>query len=86
MRVALNRNGCSAVIQITQNTPISVQKAVSGNSEMEKWVVIAGIWAMCALCAIFFIRGATCSATRREAEREARKAPARLGAEVPAER
>ena len=86
MKVALNQNGRPAVIQITQNTRFSARNAVSGNSEMEKWVVIAGIWAMCALCAIFFIRGATCSATRREAEREARKAPARLGAEVPAER
>ncbi|PCE26219.1 hypothetical protein BWP39_16980 [Paraburkholderia acidicola] len=86
MRVALNQNGCPAVIQITQSTRISVRKAVPGSSEMEKWVVIAGIWAMCALCAIFFIRGATCSATRREAEREARKAPARLGSEVSAER
>lgn len=26
---------------------------------MEKIVVISGIWAMCALCAVLFIRGAT---------------------------
>ena len=26
---------------------------------MEKMMVIAGIWAMCALCAVLFIRGAT---------------------------
>jgi len=26
---------------------------------MEKMMVIGGIWAMCALCAVMFIRGAT---------------------------
>ncbi|PXW29729.1 hypothetical protein [Paraburkholderia caballeronis] len=32
---------------------------------MEKMVVIAGIWTMCALCAVLFIRGATGPAQRR---------------------
>ncbi|SDF89676.1 hypothetical protein SAMN05216466_101449 [Paraburkholderia phenazinium] len=31
---------------------------------MEKWLVVAGIWTMCATCAVFFIRGATCSVSR----------------------
>jgi hypothetical protein len=31
---------------------------------MEKWMVIAGVWAMCATCAILFIRGASSSAAR----------------------
>ncbi|MBV8628174.1 MAG: hypothetical protein JO371_09945 [Paraburkholderia sp.] len=31
---------------------------------MEKWLVVCGIWTMCALCAVLFIRGATYSATR----------------------
>ncbi len=26
---------------------------------MEKWLVVLGIWAMCATCAVLFIRGAT---------------------------
>jgi hypothetical protein len=34
---------------------------------MEKWLVVAGIWTMCAMCAVFFIRGATSSATREAA-------------------
>jgi hypothetical protein len=29
------------------------------DSEMEKWLVVLGIWAMCATCAVLFIRGAT---------------------------
>jgi hypothetical protein len=32
--------------------------------EMEKWLVVAGIWTMCAMCAVLFIRGATCSVAR----------------------
>ncbi|CAG4903063.1 hypothetical protein [Paraburkholderia saeva] len=32
---------------------------------MEKWMVVTGIWSMCALCAVFFIRGASCSAAKR---------------------
>jgi hypothetical protein len=32
---------------------------------MEKWMVVAGIWSMCALCAVFFIRGASCAAAKR---------------------
>jgi hypothetical protein len=27
--------------------------------DMEKWMVVMGIWAMCATCAVLFIRGAT---------------------------
>jgi hypothetical protein len=36
---------------------------------MEKLLVVAGIWTMCALCAALFIRGATCAATRPVAQR-----------------
>jgi hypothetical protein len=32
---------------------------------MEKFVVIAGIWAMCAFCAVLFIRGASAPEMRR---------------------
>ncbi|MFX1673690.1 hypothetical protein PWR63_15725 [Paraburkholderia sp. A2WS-5] len=32
---------------------------------MEKWLVVAGVWCMCALCAMLFIRGATAPATRK---------------------
>ncbi|WP_181969810.1 hypothetical protein [Paraburkholderia sp. DHOC27] len=35
---------------------------------MEKWLVVAGIWSMCATCAVLFIRGATCSVARDSAE------------------
>ncbi|TDY51787.1 hypothetical protein BX592_10681 [Paraburkholderia rhizosphaerae] len=31
---------------------------------MEKWSVVVAIWTMCALCAVLFVRGATCEATR----------------------
>ncbi|CAB3791332.1 hypothetical protein LMG28690_03253 [Paraburkholderia caffeinilytica] len=42
---------------------------------MEKWLVILGIWVMCATCAVLFIRGATRGPGRREAEgRQARPA------------
>ncbi|CAE6687467.1 hypothetical protein R69927_00176 [Paraburkholderia domus] len=34
---------------------------------MEKWLVILGIWAMCATCAVLFIRGATGGSGKREA-------------------
>ncbi|WP_193727406.1 hypothetical protein [Paraburkholderia atlantica] len=37
---------------------------------MEKWLVILGLWVMCAACAVFFIRGATRSSNRREQERK----------------
>jgi hypothetical protein len=33
---------------------------------MEKWLVVLGIWAMCATCAVLFIRGATRGANPRE--------------------
>jgi hypothetical protein len=32
---------------------------------MEKAMVIAGIWTMCALCAVLFMRGATAPDERR---------------------
>jgi hypothetical protein len=35
--------------------------------EMEKWLVVAGIWAMCAACAVLFIRGATARSDKRAA-------------------
>ena len=37
---------------------------------MEKWLVILGIWAMCAACAVLFIRGATGGSNRRDEERK----------------
>jgi hypothetical protein len=42
---------------------------------MEKWLVVLGIWAMCATCAVLFIRGATRGPGLRETEaRRARPA------------
>lgn len=32
---------------------------------MEKIMVVAGIWFMCALCAVLFVRGASTPAMRR---------------------
>ena len=32
---------------------------------MEKWLVVVGIWAMCAACAVLFIRGATGGSDKR---------------------
>ncbi|HYS64563.1 MAG TPA: hypothetical protein VEN30_12235 [Paraburkholderia sp.] len=32
---------------------------------MEKWLVVLGIWAMCATCAVLFIRGATGGSGKR---------------------
>ncbi|WP_321886109.1 hypothetical protein [Paraburkholderia bannensis] len=32
---------------------------------MEKWMVVAGVWSMCALCAVLFIRGAAATTSRR---------------------
>ena len=34
---------------------------------MEKWLVVLGIWAMCAGCAVLFIRGATGRSGKHEA-------------------
>ncbi len=42
---------------------------------MEKWLVVLGIWAMCATCAVLFIRGATGRAAKR-ASAEAQVLPA----------
>lgn len=44
---------------------------------MEKWLVVAGIWSMCATCAILFIRGATCSAARVTADTRRSHDPSR---------
>jgi hypothetical protein len=32
---------------------------------MEKFIVVMGIWSMCALCAVLFVRGASAPAARR---------------------
>ncbi|MEZ0605024.1 hypothetical protein ACAX43_23075 [Paraburkholderia sp. IW21] len=42
---------------------------------MEKWLVVLGIWAMCATCAVLFIRGATGGSGKREPD-EGRARPA----------
>ncbi|CAD6544357.1 hypothetical protein LMG28727_04261 [Paraburkholderia kirstenboschensis] len=34
---------------------------------MEKWLIVLGIWAMCATCAVLFIRGATGGSDKRKA-------------------
>ncbi|MCG5074926.1 hypothetical protein [Paraburkholderia tagetis] len=39
---------------------------------MEKWLVVTGVWFMCALCAVLFIRGATAPAMRKVRVRDAR--------------
>lgn len=44
---------------------------------MEKWLVILGIWAMCATCAVLFMRGATSGPGRREPGEEHVPAAAR---------
>ncbi|CAG9274032.1 hypothetical protein [Paraburkholderia unamae] len=41
---------------------------------MEKMLVIAGIWTMCALCAVFFMRGATAPDERRMTLKRAARA------------
>jgi len=43
---------------------------------MEKVLVIAGIWTMCALCAVLFIRGATAHDERRMSLKRAVRADA----------
>jgi len=45
---------------------------------MEKWLVVAGLWSMCALCAVLFIRGATAPATRKVRVREGRAQAAHI--------
>ncbi|QQC62995.1 hypothetical protein [Paraburkholderia ginsengisoli] len=44
---------------------------------MEKWLVVLGIWAMCAACAVLFIRGATAGSDRRASVREGARAASR---------
>jgi hypothetical protein len=41
---------------------------------MEKWLVILGIWAMCATCAVLFIRGATGGSGKPAADKRAQPA------------
>ncbi|SMG37943.1 hypothetical protein [Paraburkholderia susongensis] len=47
---------------------------------MEKWLVVLGIWAMCAACAVLFIRGATGGSSRREEVEERTRAASRASA------
>ncbi|MGF6722743.1 hypothetical protein P3T43_002094 [Paraburkholderia sp. GAS41] len=51
----------------------SARYGAYGVVEMEKWLVVAGIWTMCAMCAVLFIRGATCSVARETPDQ--RRAP-----------
>ncbi|WP_178392219.1 hypothetical protein [Burkholderia sp. SRS-W-2-2016] len=44
---------------------------------MEKWLVILGIWVMCAACAVFFIRGATGGSNRQAADEKPGRAGSR---------
>jgi hypothetical protein len=48
--------------------------------EMEKWLVVAGIWAMCAACAVLFIRGATARSEKRQAAAGRARAASRASA------
>ncbi|MFP3244839.1 MAG: hypothetical protein RXR20_09790 [Paraburkholderia sp.] len=57
------RNANQAVIQ-SMNAQKAHVTGLDGVFEMEKWRVVAGIWTMCAMCAVFFIRGATSSVAR----------------------
>lgn len=47
---------------------------------MEKWLVVLGIWAMCATCAVLFIRGATGRPGRRVAGEGRPRAASRASA------
>ncbi|WP_172161950.1 hypothetical protein [Paraburkholderia elongata] len=47
---------------------------------MEKWLVILGIWAMCATCAVLFIRGATGGSSKRAAADERARPASRASA------
>ncbi|MBN3849625.1 hypothetical protein G3N58_22755 [Paraburkholderia sp. Ac-20342] len=49
-------------------------------SEMEKWWVILGIWALCATCAVLFIRGATGRPNRQEEDENQTQAASRASA------
>ena len=52
---------------------------------MEKWLVVLGIWAMCATCAVLFIRGATGGSGKREAsEGRSRATPGASSSEAQA--
>ena len=44
---------------------------------MEKWLVVLGIWAMCAACAVLFIRGATAGSDKRTAAKKRARAASR---------
>ena len=46
--------------------------------KMEKWLVVLGVWAMCATCVVLFIRGASGGSAKDAASDEhapGRKAP-----------
>ncbi|WGS49846.1 hypothetical protein LFL96_19195 [Paraburkholderia sp. D15] len=47
---------------------------------MEKWLVVLGIWAMCATCAVLFIRGATGGGGKRVADEGRARAASRASA------
>jgi hypothetical protein len=47
---------------------------------MEKWLVVLGIWVMCAACAVLFIRGATARSSKHEAGEERARAASRASA------
>jgi hypothetical protein len=47
---------------------------------MEKWLVVLGIWAMCAACAVLFIRGATAASGRRSTEKGGARATSHASA------
>lgn len=47
---------------------------------MEKWLVVLGIWAMFAACAVLFIRGATRGSERRAATEGGARAASRASA------
>ncbi|HZZ03629.1 hypothetical protein [Paraburkholderia sp.] len=47
---------------------------------MEKWLVVLGIWAMCATCAVLFIRGATGGSGKRAAAEKSPRPASRASA------
>lgn len=47
---------------------------------MEKWLVVLGVWGMCAVCAVLFIRGATGASNRSPADKERAPAASRASA------
>jgi len=47
---------------------------------MEKWLVILGVWALCAACAVLFIRGATGRSNKQEEAENQTQADSRASA------